>query len=91
MSTQSNIVTGPIQEGDAGVIIRRDGAIQAFIIGPLDPKNLTEEQINQAQLLQAAIVALTDPSIKASLIELVDGMNARGVTPIDDQLRIDMH
>jgi len=61
--THENIVSAPIESGDAGVILKPDGSFKVFSTGKLDVANLSEEQIQQGKVLLALAVALKYPEI----------------------------
>jgi hypothetical protein len=53
-----NIVSAPIEEGDAGIILKPDGSFKVFSTGAIDPKHLTNGQVDQGTKLIALSVAL---------------------------------
>lgn len=62
--TAANLATQPIQEGDAGLILRKDGNFHIFNChATIDVDNLTPRQIEQVEILQAFAVALKHPQV----------------------------
>lgn len=53
-----NLVSAPIEEGDAGIILKRDGTFRIFSTGKIDADNLTEAQREQGERLIALSTAL---------------------------------
>jgi hypothetical protein len=77
------VTATPIEEGDAGVIIKKDGSFQVFNTHmDLDPKNLTEMQIQQGRMILGLTIALKVPEIMEKLIELALDESANGVTEL---------
>jgi hypothetical protein len=66
----SNIIDKPIETGDCGVILRKDGSFQIFSTGEIDPNNLTDRQVEQSTLLMAITICFNLPELKQSLIKL---------------------
>lgn len=64
-----NLPTGPIVDGDAGVILKADGTFQIFTTGQIDPKALTPAQEEQGRKLVALTTALSVPQLMNMLIE----------------------
>lgn len=68
---RENLPNSPIEEGDAGVVLKRDGTFQLFNTHKnLDPNNLTPRQIEQGRTLAAFAAALQIPAIMDKLYEL---------------------
>jgi hypothetical protein len=66
-----NIASQPIGEGDAGIILKKDGSFQIFNThAAIDPSNMTERQIEQTETLMAFAVALQIPEIMAILKQM---------------------
>lgn len=61
----------PIQEGDAGIIIRANGKIEVFSTGNVDISNLTEAQNTQAILIAAICNAVQNDAVLHDLVELL--------------------
>lgn len=80
--TNTNIMTSPIAEGDAGIIIRKDGSYQMFNTHErIDPRNMTPIQELQGGILIALSTALnTDGLIK----QLLDIHRKNGTKILDD-------
>jgi hypothetical protein len=70
--THKHIVSNPIQEGDAGIVLKRDGSFQLFSTGAIDADNLSPEQISQAKILNALAVALAIPQIMEVLFRMAE-------------------
>lgn len=63
--------TSPIQEGDAGVVLKKDGSFQIFNThADFDPTKMTDRQIEQATILNAFKTALLHPAVLQVLIEV---------------------
>ncbi len=69
-----NLANKPIEPGDAGIILRKDGGFQIFTTHEikLDPANLTERQIEQGQILMAFAVALQIPNVMELLVKMAN-------------------
>lgn len=79
-----NLMTYPIQEGDAGVILRRDGSYHFFNThAGLDGANLTARQLEQAETLLAFAVALEHPAIMELLKNMASDPAITGGSIID--------
>ena len=70
--TNTDLVLSPIQEGDAGIVLKPDGSFQVFTTGQIDPKNLTEAQIQQGEKLVALSLALKIPAVMDILVQMVN-------------------
>lgn len=68
--TAANLATQPIQDGDAGFILRKDGSFQIFTTGVIDPNALTARQQEQGELLMMLAVAVKSPQIHALLRDI---------------------
>jgi len=80
-----NIIDNPIQEGDAGIVFRRDGGFQVFNTHQdIDEDNLTDVQLYQAETLMALAVALHNPKI----MEILKQMSVDPKVVGDDPLQI---
>lgn len=67
----SNLASHPIQEGDAGIILRKDGSFQIFNThAALDADNLTDRQMEQAEMLMAFAVAIHVPAVMEVLKQM---------------------
>lgn len=76
------MVSHPIEEGDAGVILRKNGEYQFFSThDQIDPKNLTDRQYEQAMILQAFAVALKFPEVMEALAKMALDPKIAGVEP----------
>lgn len=85
MFTMKNVAQKPIEEGDAAIIIRRDGRIEMLTTGAknLATDGVTPEQRRQAELLMMGMVALHHPEISQILRDAVAQINASGQPFID--------
>lgn len=70
--TRENIVSSPIQDGDAGIVLKPDGTFQVFSTGRIDGENLTSEQELQGQKLMALAVALKFPQVMSLLLDMAN-------------------
>ena len=61
--SQSQLLSSPIQEGDAGIVLKPDGTFQIFSTGKIDPNNMTEAQLDQGEKLVALSLALSIPQV----------------------------
>lgn len=82
--TLKEITATPIQEGDAGVILKKDGTFEIFNAhANIDPANMTERQLEQGQILMALSVALKIPAVMAILVNMANDPNVVGEAIID--------
>jgi hypothetical protein len=63
--TLENVVSAPIEDGDAGIILKADGNFKVFSTGI--EGDLTPAQIAQGKKLMALAVALKFPEVMAIL------------------------
>jgi hypothetical protein len=63
--TLENVVSAPIEDGDAGVILKADGSFKVFSTGVSG--ELTPAQIEQGKKLIALSIALRYPEVMAVL------------------------
>jgi hypothetical protein len=74
-----NIASQPISEGDAGIVLKKDGSFQIFNThAAVDPSNMTERQIEQTETLMAFAVALQIPEIMTILKQMSHDPNVVG-------------
>jgi hypothetical protein len=67
-----NFADAPIQEGDAGLILRKNGDFQIFNThASIDPENLTDRQREHGDILRAFSLALQIPNV----MELLKAMS----------------
>jgi hypothetical protein len=67
----ANLVSQPIGEGDAGIILRKDGSFQIFNTHEnIDSENLTERQVQQGEILMAFAVAMQIPDVMKLLVNI---------------------
>ena len=59
--TLENVLSAPIEHGDAGIIIKPDGSFKVFATGV--EGDLTPEQMQQGEILVALSVALKFPQV----------------------------
>lgn len=64
-----NLPTGPIVDGDAGIILKADGTFRIFTTGEINPEALTPAQEEQGRKLMALATALSVPQLMHMLIE----------------------
>jgi len=67
-----NILSRPIEAGDAGIVLKREGGFSVFSTGEIDPAALTPRQVEQGQILQALSVALQIPAIMHLLVTMAN-------------------
>ena len=60
----------PIEEGDCGVILRKNGTFQIFSTGHINPNALSEIQLEQGLLLTAIALCLKTPGLKENLLKM---------------------
>lgn len=60
---QSQLLASPIEEGDAGIVLKPDGSFKVFSTGKIDPDNMTESQMEQGERLVALSLALSIPRV----------------------------
>lgn len=68
--TPSNLIDRPIEDGDCGVILRKDGSFQIFSTGVINPNEMTGRQEEQGALLIAIAVCLNLPELKKNMLKL---------------------
>ncbi|AMB48323.1 hypothetical protein [Methylobacterium sp. AMS5] len=81
--TADDFVSAPIEEGDAGVILKEDGTFKVFSTAKLGADGLTEAQQKQGTLLMALAVALKNPTIMETLITMSRDPRVVGENPVD--------
>ncbi len=63
-------VSGPIEDGDCGLILRKDGSFNLFNChSDFDPTNVSPELLKQGAILHAFSVALRVPALLDFLME----------------------
>lgn len=66
--TLENITTAPIEEGDAGIILKADGSFRIFNTHKdIAANELTEGQLAQGRRMMALAVALKYPEVMQAL------------------------
>jgi hypothetical protein len=78
MLNHKNIVSSPITNGDAGIILKENGSFEIFTSGDLKNGTLTNEQQVQATKLMALSAALSIPSVMDTLITLSEDKEVFG-------------
>jgi hypothetical protein len=63
----SQLLSSPIEEGDAGIVLKADGTFRVFSTGKIDANNMTEAQLEQGEKLVALSIALSIPQILNTL------------------------
>jgi hypothetical protein len=71
---RQNIAVMPkIEEGDAGVILKKNGEFVVFNThGAIDPDNLTDRQVEQGQQLLGIAAALRVPQLMEVLLKVAN-------------------
>jgi len=67
--TPDQILSQPIQDGDAGIIIKRDGSFQIFTTGDI-ANTMSPEAIEQGLTLMGVSIALSTPEILLTLKDM---------------------
>lgn len=81
--TLENIVSTPIEEGDAGIILKRDGTFRVFTTGEIEAAKLTDTQLNQGMKLQALALALAVPQMMNVLMQMAQDTDIVGESGIN--------
>ena len=81
--TLENVASAPIEEGDAGVILKRDGSFRIFSTGNLDADNLDEQQLDQGRKLNALALALSLPQVMSVLLRMASDPDIVGEAGIN--------
>lgn len=76
--TAANLTNEPVQDGDAGFILRKDGSFQIFTTGHIDPNALTARQQEQGQLLTLFALVTSSPQIRDMLTNIVNDVTGGG-------------
>jgi hypothetical protein len=79
----ANLVTEPLQPGDAAIILKPNGEWRVATTGDLDPNGLTDAQVAQAETLMALMVALRYPQVMQVLKNLAADPNVVGEDPVE--------
>lgn len=74
--TLENIVSAPIEQGDAGIILKPDGTFKVFTTGHIDAANLTEAQKGQGEKLMVLAGVLVDDDLYAAALVAVSNHSA---------------
>ena len=82
MLTLENILSAPIADGDAGLILKLNGEFKVFSTTALDGDNMTDEQFQQARKLQALSLVLSSDEVMQQLFDVLDEMDEAGVDMI---------
>lgn len=69
---QSQLQSSPIEEGDAGIVLKADGTFRVFSTGKIDPNNMTEAQLEQGEKLVALSLALSLPDVMNMLKQMAN-------------------
>jgi hypothetical protein len=84
MLTLENILSAPIADGDAGLVLKLNGEFKVFSTTPLDGEgDMTDEQFIQTRKLQALSLVLSSPELMDQLFDVLDQMDEAGVDLID--------
>ncbi|WP_349601163.1 hypothetical protein [Azospirillum argentinense] len=79
--TQTALLATPIEEGDAGVVIKADGSFKIFSAADLaacDPETITDAQVLQARKVKALCLALSSDQVMEQLMDAVDRIEEAG-------------
>ena len=77
--SQEHVTSGRIEEGDAGVILKKDGSFQLFNTHEsISSDSMTERQIEQGRTLLAFSVALQVPAVMEALNQFVTEITDTG-------------
>lgn len=77
-----------ITEGDAGIVLTKEGGFFLFSSGDFNPEALTEEQGRQAVTLDAFRTALHLPAIMRVLVEMANDKSViTGLELVEKQSR----
>ena len=79
--SSAQIIKDPIQEGDCGVILRKNGSFSIFSTGKIDPENLSDAQMEQGLLMTAIALCLNTPQLREQLINLASNPAVVGHHP----------
>jgi hypothetical protein len=84
MLTFENVLSQPLTENDAGVILTRNGGFKVFASGAagLDLGNIPEDVLAQTRKLQILTLVLSNDELLEQLGNVVDNMNEAGVALI---------
>jgi hypothetical protein len=92
MFTEKNLVKGPIENGDAGLVIKQDGTALVFnTFNIADPETVTDEQIETMKNLAALSFALSQPTVMAQLKNAVERIIAETGGDIFTSTRSNLH
>lgn len=75
LGTASRYLNSPIEDGDAGIVLKPDGSFKLFSTGKIDFANMTEAQLAQGEKLVALAIALTVPDIMTMLNQMASDPN----------------
>ena len=79
MPTIDSFLDEPIEDGDAGIVIKANGDFQVFTTVSVDPAKMTDAQAVQGRNLQILALVLGHDELRQQIGELVDQLNAAGV------------
>ncbi|TXN08939.1 hypothetical protein FV222_00265 [Methylobacterium sp. WL103] len=68
--TLDNLVSAPIEEGDAGFILKPNGEFKIFSTGAINAENMTAAQRAQGEKLLALACAVAIPEVMNMLIQM---------------------
>lgn len=81
LQLQDHIIKRPIQEGDCGVILRKEGGFDLFSTGSVDPDQLTVIQMEHGLIMTALAILLRAPETRTMLIKLASDPEIVGEDP----------
>ena len=79
MPNLDNFLDEPIEDGDAGIVLKANGDFQVFTTVGADPAAMTDAQAAQGRNLQILALVLGHDELRQQIGELVDQLNAAGV------------
>ena len=79
MPTLDSFLDEPIEDGDAGIVIKANGDFQVFTTVSVDPAAMTDAQAAQGRNLQILALVLGHDELRQQIGELVDQLNAARV------------
>lgn len=78
---QTDILKGPIRNGDCGVILRKEGGFEIFSAGIKSAEELTEQQLENGTLLTAIAICLKHEDLRHTLLAMATDPKIVGDKP----------
>ena len=75
------VMKRPIQPGDCGVVLRKEGGFDIFSVGFTVDTQMTEAQLENAELLTAIAICLKYPELRNTLLKLATDPEVVGDAP----------